>query len=55
MTWLHQRLQWNYESADKENQKYHSRSEFKKNNRSAFDYIYKHNMLDEITHLNGWK
>lgn len=48
-------FKWNKETSIEESKKYHSRSEFKKNNRSAFDYIYKHNMLDEIAHLNGWK
>lgn len=46
---------WTVESAKNESRKYGSRSEFKRMNRSAFDFLYKRNFISEIAKENNWK
>lgn len=56
MTWLKlRRKTWTVESAKNESRKYGSRSEFKIMNRSAFDFLYKRNLIDNISKENNWK
>ena len=43
------------ESAKNESRKYGSISEFKRMNRSAFNFLYKRNLLDDISKENNWK
>ena len=46
---------WTVESAKNESIKYGSRSEFKRMNRGAFNFLYKRNMIDETAFENNWK
>ena len=56
MTWLKlRRKTWTVESAKNESRKYGSRSEFKIMNMSAFNFLYKRNLLDDISKENNWK
>lgn len=56
MTWLELcKKEWTIDSAKTESKKYGSRSEFKRMNRSAFDFLYKRNLIDDIAKENNWK
>lgn len=61
-------IRWTDELVINESKKFKTRAEFARKSNSAYKYskrhnlidefifyIYKHNMLDEIAHLNGWK
>lgn len=60
MTWFKTPEKWNKKWKDdngviEESKKYKSKSEFKKNSRGAYGYARKHNLLKEMTWLNGFK
>jgi hypothetical protein len=56
MVWFEtKRKTWTVESAKNESRKYGSKSEFKKMNRSAFNFLYKRNLIDDISKENNWK
>ena len=48
-------MKWTDESLFEESKKYSLRSEFKRMNKSIFNFLYKRNIINEITKENNWK